>query len=222
MDSARTLANELHSTYSDKLEDIPPEADFIIVAVDDTHLEKVLRAIKTDRAIIMHTSGSIGIEIFNGLFTQFGVLYPFQTFTQGIPLEMIDVPFCVEGSDIGTLNIICELAGAISNNVRKLNSEQRCLLHLCGALTNNFTNHLVSLATDLMIKHNLEKELLIPLLRETVHKLEKISARNAQTGPARRKNFNIIERHLEMLNDEPGLKKLYSSLTDSIIAYYSK
>ena len=72
-----------------------------------------------------------------------------------------------------------------------------------------------------MKKNKIDKELLTPLMEETVHKLQKTSAFSAQTGPARRNNKEVIQMHLELLKNEPQLKKLYSIITDSIIAYYS-
>jgi predicted short-subunit dehydrogenase-like oxidoreductase (DUF2520 family) len=222
IDSARLLASEINSSYSDSLQEIPPGADFIIVAINDSNIVEVLQAIKPSGAIVVHTSGSVDIGVFEGKFTQYGVLYPFQTFTKGIPLKITAYPVCIEGSDDITLAMIGSLAGLLSSTIRKLNSEQRRILHLCGVLTNNFTNHLITRAIDLMGEQKLEGELLMPLLYETVYKLEITTASAAQTGPARRNNMNIIEKHLEMLKNDPELKKLYSSLTDSIIAYYSK
>jgi predicted short-subunit dehydrogenase-like oxidoreductase (DUF2520 family) len=220
--SAQLLASEIDCEYSISVGDIDPRTDIILVAVDDSHLEEVLTGLKNVRSIILHTCGSIDIDIFNGICKQYGVFYPFQTFTKGVPVDFGEVPVLIEASDMNTLEVIRALAESISRNVKEVNSEQRQWIHLCGVLVNNFTNHLVARATDLMQKHRLDTKLLLPLAMETVAKLEKTTAFEAQTGPARRKNHAVIEKHLELLSDETELKKLYSLLTDSIIAYYSK
>jgi predicted short-subunit dehydrogenase-like oxidoreductase (DUF2520 family) len=222
LDSARSLAAEINSSFSDSLIEIPADIDFIIIAVNDSNIAEVIQRMEPNNAIVVHTSGNMNMNLLKGKFKRFGVLYPFQTFTRGVRLDMDDVPLCVEGSDSASLELICILAGMLSSNIRRLNSEQRRVLHLCGVMVNNFTNHLITRATDLMSKQSLEKELLLPLLYETIRKLETTPASAAQTGPARRQDLNIIENQMEMLDEDPELKKLYSSLTDSIIAYYSK
>jgi hypothetical protein len=71
-------------------------------------------------------------------------------------------------------------------------------------------------------KKDMDKNLLIPLLEETLVKLKMTSAYDAQTGPALRNNKEVINMHLDMLKEEPRLKKLYGIISDSIIAYYSR
>ena len=112
------------------------------------------------------------------------------------------------------------MADKLSSTVRILPSEQRRKLHLCGIIGNNFTNHLIALTFDYMKKNNLEKELIIPLLNETLRKLDKLDPAVSQTGPARRNDRVIVQKHIELLEQEPELKKLYGWLTDSIIAIY--
>jgi len=222
LNSARILAKELDASYSDSLNDIDSHSSAILIAVNDSSLEAVVKGIQPANILVMHTSGSIGIEIFEGRFSRFGVMYPFQTFTKGIPVNLNEVPFCIEASDNNTLKEISRIAQILSANIHTLNSEHRRLLHMCGILTNNFINHLIARTTDLMADSDLEKKLLSPLLRETIRKLDYISPYDAQTGPARRNDLGVIEKHLAILKHEPELKKLYSSFTDSIIAYYKK
>jgi len=192
----------------------------IILAINDSYLEEVLSKINISDNIIMHTSGSIGMNILSGRSTRFGVFYPFQTLTKYVETDFSELPILTEASDNETHRLIDVLASKISSTVHRIDSEQRRKLHLAGVFANNFTNHLMTCTFDYLEKNKIDKNLIMPLIRETFRKLEQISPNDAQTGPARRNNKAIIQSHLEMLNDDPELKNLYKAISDSIIAYY--
>lgn len=219
---ADVLATELHSYVQNDFTVSNADSDFVIVAINDSFLPEVLHKLDSKDCIILHTSGSMGMDVFPGETSRYGVLYPFQTLTAGTAVDFPKIPLCIEGSDIATTSDIEMLAGNLSSVVRIIDSEQRRILHLAGVMGNNFTNHFMALAIDMLEKNNLDKNLLMPLLEETITKLRKTNAFEAQTGPARRNNKEVIKMHLEILNEEPELKKLYSIVTDSIIAYYSR
>ena len=219
---AQKLADELKTGAEADFRIETNECDFIIVAVKDSVLKDVLQQIPSAGAIVLHTSGSHGLDIFPPEMENFGVLYPFQSLTKGFETDFSQVPLCIEASNENTLSAIKGFAGKLSPTVRVLSSEQRRKLHVSGVIGNNFTNHLIVLTFDYMNRNQLDKELVLPLLHETIRKLEKLDIEESQTGPARRKDMEIIRNHLKLLEQEPGLKKLYGWLTDSIIAYYSK
>lgn len=193
----------------------------IILAISDSSINEVLEKINLLNNIIVHTSGSVGLEIFKGKAKECGVIYPFQTLTWGIETDFSRIPIFIEGSDDHVYEILNSLVSLISRQVILMNSEQRKKLHLAGVLLNNFTNHLTALSLDYLENNKINKQYAIPLLQETLRKIETIGPREAQTGPARRKNLDIIESHLELLKDDLLLKNLYKEISDSIIAYYS-
>ena len=72
--NADILAKKLNSTSTDELKNLK-NADLYIVAVKDDSLEAVIQQIKVNN--IVHTSGSIGLEVFDNKFKNYGVFYPF-------------------------------------------------------------------------------------------------------------------------------------------------
>ena len=62
---------------------------------------------------------------------------------------------------------------------------------------------------------SLDFNILKPLIRETVNKIHKLDPINAQTGPARRNDKNIMKMHLEMLDDKKTIS-LYKTISDMI------
>ena len=194
----------------------------IVLAVNDSVLPELATSLNfPDDKIIVHTSGSIGMDIFIGQVSRYGVFYPFQTLTKGVDLNYRDLPFFIEGNSSEVTNTLTALASRISNTVVPMNSDDRCKFHLAGAMANNFTNHLIAQTFDYLKGNELDQQLIFPLIRETVRKLEFIPPREGQTGPARRKNREILEKHIAMLEEYPRLKDLYKLISDSILAYYS-
>ena len=72
-----------------------------------------------------------------------------------------------------------------------------------------FTNHMYALAHRLLDSHGLPFEVMLPLIDETARKVHELPPAEAQTGPARRYDENVIGKHLEMLADESRLAELY-------------
>ena len=54
-----------------------------------------------------------------------------------------------------------------------------------------------------------------PLIKETAEKIQSLSPSEAQTGPAIRKDYETIEKHIDFLTNE-NQKEIYKILTKSI------
>ncbi|MCY7356580.1 MAG: DUF2520 domain-containing protein, partial [Rudanella sp.] len=97
------------------------------------------------------------------------------------------------------------------------------VLHLAAVFACNFTNHLLAIANDLTKAHDLEFDLLRPLIRETFRKgLAAEDPAEVQTGPARRGDQKTINTHLAMLNGQPKLMEIYELMTGNIRGRYKK
>jgi predicted short-subunit dehydrogenase-like oxidoreductase (DUF2520 family) len=80
----------------------------------------------------------------------------------------------------------------------------------------NFTNHLYALAAEILETQGLNWDLLLPLIKETVAKVEYMHPLDAQTGPAVRSDDNVMGKHLAILNDKPHRQELYRMLSEDI------
>ena len=89
-------------------------------------------------------------------------------------------------------------------------------------MINNFSNHLFTEAAQICEENKIPFELLKPLIKETVDKLDDLSPKKAQTGPALREDRKTISAHLSMIENSE-LKKLYTLLqTASLITIKMK
>ncbi|HEX4956878.1 MAG TPA: DUF2520 domain-containing protein, partial [Lacibacter sp.] len=70
--------------------------------------------------------------------------------------------------------------------------------------------------------HQLSFQMLHPLIMETAERLKAETARQLQTGPARRGDEQTMQKHLQLLNNEPELQDLYKTISNSILKMYHK
>ena len=214
--NAKLLAKKLDTHFTNDLTKLKP-ADLIIVSINDDAILSVLSKIK-DTAIV-HTSGSIELNVFKEKFSNYGVFYPLQTFNKEIDINISEIPFCIEGNSLEFERKIIEIAKSLSNNVVKMNSQQRKQLHIAAVFACNFTNHMYSIADDLLSKKNIDFKILLPLIRKTNANLNSNKPNKVQTGPAKRKDTAIIEEHIATIN-EKEIKELYQKITNNIIKFH--
>ena len=223
LESARELGRKTGITYTSDTFAVYPDGDIYIFCVSDDALLSVFKSLRiNEEALILPTSGSVPLDIFKPYRQNYGVLYPLQTFSKTRNLDFGEIPLCIEAPDKEVLKTIGQIADKLSSKVYEISSEKRKKLHLAAVLANNFTNHLYHMAGKLLEKEDLDFNLLRPLIFETAHKVMQMIPENAQTGPARRGDTNILNLHKSMLKDNRDIQTLYVLLSQSIQQTYSK
>ena len=213
LENAKKLAERLGADATNKFQALKT-ADLIIVSVTDAIIVKVLDELND--LPIVHTSGSIDLAIFGDKFEKFGVLYPVQTFNKNIELDFLKTPICIEANNTEFEDELLYLASSISEKVVSMNSSQRKQLHIAAVFASNFSNHMFTLADDVLKNAQLEFSLLLPLIQQTIKKLEDNKAKNVQTGPAKRKDMAVIQEHLNNIQDK-DIRELYTKISSHII-----
>jgi predicted short-subunit dehydrogenase-like oxidoreductase (DUF2520 family) len=127
-----------------------------------------------------------------------GYFIPLQTFSKTKELNFRKCR-CVLRVPMKLSPKLEELARSISNNVYRVSSAQRKVLHLAAVFACNFTNHLYSGKGSLLKEQNMNFDMLRPLILETADKIKGHSPANVQTGPAVRKDEQTMQAHLQML-----------------------
>ena len=192
--------------------------DMVLVCVNDSVVDEVIQAIPSTQ-FVAYTSGSIKLEELQRK-ENIGVFYPLQTFSGEVIQNMPHIPILIESNDTGKLKLMKQFAEQFFNSVSTLSSTDREKLHLAAVFVNNFTNHLYHLAFDYLATHQLDFELLKPLIQETVSKLHHFPPYEAQTGPARRNDDIILAKQQAMLT---GVQlELYKLFTQSIKETYAE
>ncbi|WKN31014.1 DUF2520 domain-containing protein [Porifericola rhodea] len=195
-------------------------AQIFIIAVPDQHIVEVARQIVLpEGSVLVHTSGSIDMgALENDSEASIGVFYPLQTFTKNTEVNFKEIPLLVEGEDKATLKIVKSLAESLSRKVHEVDSEQRAVLHIAAVFSCNFTNHMITIAQDMVESHAINFELLKPLIAETISKSLNIGPKAAQTGPARRGDQAVVDKHTLFLEEaNPELAQIYRLISQNIV-----
>jgi predicted short-subunit dehydrogenase-like oxidoreductase (DUF2520 family) len=220
---AKKLAERLYNAEVKATIDFSasPSRVFIIAVADDA-IEQVAREIiLPDDAILVHTSGSQPLEkLAFAAASGTGVFYPLQTFTKGVKVDFRQVPVFVETETEEVERDLMKMARAISKQVVQINSPDRLALHVAAVMASNFTNYMLTLAHDVCDKHNLDFEWLKPLIAETINKTFQVGPGMAQTGPARRGDFETLDRHMQLLQHYPEIAELYRMISQHIVDRY--
>ncbi|WP_314740886.1 Rossmann-like and DUF2520 domain-containing protein [Hoylesella pleuritidis] len=218
MASAMELSSLVRASPIIDIHHIVADADLYIVAIKDSILTEMIPCLCQDRGegVFVHTAGSIPIDVFQGAARHYGVLYPMQTFSKYKRVNFREIPCFVEGNDefaVNRLNVVC---ASISDRVTYLVSADRRYLHLSAVFACNFVNHCYDIASEILLKHNLPFDTLLPLIDETACKVHMLAPREAQTGPAVRYDTNVIQAQAMLLKDNPQVKDLYERLSRNI------
>lgn len=216
IDNAQLLAESIRASAVDDFMLLNCDVDLVVIAVKDDAIADVVGKLPETSAMVVHTAGSIDVAVLSR-FVNYGVLYPFQTFTKTKSVNILEVPLLVEGSSAVVEQSLLLFAETISNTTLVVSSSQRQQLHLAAVFACNFVNHLYVIAHDLLKESDLPFTLLLPLIGETAHKVEQVEPRLAQTGPASRDDIKTIEVHKKRLSVNPELKSIYELLTNRIL-----
>lgn len=214
---AQELGEANNIKYTDKISELE-KADLYIIAASDSAVEELSHYIPFDDTLVVHTSGSLSTSVLKGDYRK-GVFYPFQTFTKRKNLRYEEVPFFVEAQNKDDEEALFKLADKISNEVYRVDSEKRLKVHLSGIWASNFVNHMYQIAQSICKEADLPFDVLRPLIEETAKKVQDLEPFDAQTGPARRGDELIINKHLEVLQDSRH-QQLYQLISDSILRTY--
>lgn len=217
-----TIAKELSVQYTTNVNEIYKLADIYIISITDKSINNLLPLLNLSGRLVVHTSGSTPMSVFSKSFKSFGVIYPVQSFTKNRPVTFNEIPLLIEGNNSKTEKILLDFARTISGKVVVMNSTKRLYVHLSAIIVNNFSNHLLTMAETFFNIHNLPFELINPLIKETYSKAMDIGPTNAQTGPAKRNDLNIIEKHLDILENFGDLQQIYRLISQHISKTYNK
>ena len=212
--SAKTLADEVSANYTTDYNTIIENADIYFYCLTDDVLPELITQKALPNGIHIHTAGSVKMDVFEMNRTNYGVLYPLQTFSKNKEIDFSKVPLFIEANNEFSEQVIKDLAMSLSQKVYTVSSDNRQKIHLSAVFACNFTNHLFSIAQELL--GEVPFDVLLPLIEETVEKVKTISPRKAQTGPAIRKDNAVINKHLESLSFNSDWQDIYKKLTRDI------
>jgi predicted short-subunit dehydrogenase-like oxidoreductase (DUF2520 family) len=212
---AEHLGGVLHSRFTSDEKQLDKESDLYVIAVSDNAISNIVAWLRLNKKLVVHTAGSVDGSILSTCSKNYGVLYPLQSLRKEMD-QIPEIPFLVEGNTGDNGALIYDFASSISKHVQFANGQQRLMIHIAAIMVSNFTNHLYMLAEDFCNKENIDFKMLLPLISETVDRLNTFSPSEVQTGPAVRSDTITIQKHFQLLDSYPFHQSIYRFLTESI------
>lgn len=210
------LAYHYSRSLGMNIKDIPRQADIYLFAVRDEALLRVWSEMPETSGVWIHTAGSVSMEAMQAYHERVGVLYPLQTISKGRALDWTSIPIYYEGDDECRL-----LAETLSERSYFADSEGRGKLHLAAVLACNYSNYLISLAEEYLVREGFDAKTLMPLLEEMLAKLRELPASKAQTGPAVRGDVSTLDKHIALIKQSENpdeLLQIYTLLANQLLA----
>jgi predicted short-subunit dehydrogenase-like oxidoreductase (DUF2520 family) len=195
--------------------------DILFIVTPDDVIGDIVRYLPDavrQNTLVVHSAGSVSIDVISEYCERAGVFYPLQTFTRGRQVELTNVPFFVEATHLADEDLLIQMAKGWSDRVEVMTSNDRLRLH-CGAVfASNFVNHCMALADHVISDIEVDFRIYLPIIREVIAKLEILPPEDAQTGPAVRADYTTMSKHLDMLvmSGQEGIASVYTKLNQSI------
>ncbi|NDV59997.1 Rossmann-like and DUF2520 domain-containing protein [Bacteroides sp. 519] len=217
-ESAKPLALQVEAEWTTNSEKITNKAAIYFVALKDSVLEEIIPQLIKERksALWVHTAGSIPMDIWEPHCNRYGVFYPMQTFSKKREVSFNELSIFIEAFNKNDIEILRAIALSLTSKVYEIDSDRRKKLHLAAVYACNFVNHMYTLSSEVLKSVDIPFDAMLPLVDETARKVHELPPQEAQTGPAVRYDRNVIDSHLEMLNDTPDMQDIYRLISQSI------
>lgn len=210
------FASEFNVQISEDFKNITKKADIYFVCVKDEYIASAIKKLNKN-AVIFITSGNFDLKNIPASYKNCSIFYPLQTFTKGVNVNWEELSIIWESRSKAAEGKVKEMTTYFkSKNLIQLNYKKRLNIHLSAVLVNNFTNSLYAEADKIL--RATDKKLtirdLLPLIKQTTLKLETTSPKNAQTGPAKRGDKEVLKKHLSIIENKKvrELYKLFNAL----------
>ena len=216
--SARPLGEQLRCSWTTQLAEAAgalADAHVVVLAVTDGLIAEVAEGISgmvSPQCVMVHLSGATPIEALQG---PRAVVWPIRSFNPqagSVPLE--GTPTVVEASDDRALAVATALASAWNGEVAMASGKQRAAAHLAAVMADNYANHMLAEAQEVLHNQDLPKTLLRNLVLGLTQGGLNGDARQRQTGPAKRGDHATLERHRALLPED--MRDMYDALAAHI------
>ncbi len=202
------------------------DAKYYFICVSDNHVSNISKIISPiySTSTVLHCSGSLPLKAIKTKNVNKGVFYPLQTFSKADDINWKHLPILLESNNILNKSTLEIFTKNFSKNIIYLDYKMRIKIHLAAVLVNNFTNSLFLAASDLISdsSSNQNFKIFLPLIKNTFKKLNNLNPQESQTGPAKRRDYNVIKKHLKALEQNEDLKNIYELISNLIIKQQKK
>lgn len=209
-DESHSHIAELLETARRDLSDLAAESELLLIGVSDRAIREVATMVPATDAILFHASGSM-----NALRDGFS-LHPLKSLPPlGEPSDLRGTTLVFEGAHRHTAKLIAAAADA---RFIEIAPEQKTLYHAAAVFGANYVAAAIDIAERLMTKAGVDdvRDDLVALAHSAIENWRRHHDEKRFTGPAARRDVEVLRRHLTALRDEPQLAAIYELLAAEI------
>jgi predicted short-subunit dehydrogenase-like oxidoreductase (DUF2520 family) len=187
-----------------------PDADAILLCVPDVEIEAAAAQVAGAARFVGHTSGATPLSALAPARAEAFGLHPLQTFAHGG--GAFEGSGCaVAGATPDALALARRLASDLGMTPFEIADEERAAYHAAASLASNFLVTIEAEAEALGVS----RQLLAPLVRQTVENWARLGPERALTGPLARGDELTVQRQRAAVEAErPELLPLWDALVE--------
>jgi predicted short-subunit dehydrogenase-like oxidoreductase (DUF2520 family) len=187
-------------------------ADAVLLCVPDAAIADAALAHAGVAPLVGHTSGATSLAALDGSGADAFGLHPLQTFAEGGG-EFEGSGCAIGGTTPRALATADALARCLGMRPFELADADRPAYHAAASIASNFLVTLEAAAERVAASTGLERDLLVPLVRQTVENWAALGPERALTGPVARGDEETVERQREAVEAAaPELLPLWDEL----------
>jgi predicted short-subunit dehydrogenase-like oxidoreductase (DUF2520 family) len=199
--------------------------EIVFLCLPDEEITKVTRVLASSdlnwsKKYVLHCSGLIPSEVLEPLKAK-GALtasfHPIQSFAgkKTPPAQFENIYFGIEGCT-EALALSAKIARKLGGHPLILKPDDKPLYHAACSTASNFFVVLLEMAVSLLKQINIQEEkalqIILPLVKGTLHNVKKFNIRPSLTGPVIRGDEKSIQEHLDVLRNFPPYYETYTKL----------
>jgi predicted short-subunit dehydrogenase-like oxidoreductase (DUF2520 family) len=190
----------------------PPTVDAVLLCVPDAEIPAAAAACAGVAPLIGHTSGATPLDALAPAEAEAFGLHPLQTFAAGGG-TFEGCGCATGGATPRALATADALARALGMQPFELDDADRPAYHAAASIASNFLVTLEAAAEQVGSAAGLPREMLVPLVRQTVANWAALGPEKALTGPVARGDEETVERQRTAVEDAaPDLIPLWDEL----------
>lgn len=220
--NAKEIADSIHTDFTTDFTALQDIDGPYFLLVNDASIPEVAKQVYKPGRVLVHCAGGVHKNTITFDGSTAGVFYPILSFTKNVNIQISSAIICVDSNDETLTENLYRIGKKLSEHVYKINDEQRLVLNMGAVWVNNFANHMYTIAEEILEENNMHLSMLMPLIEMTVEKIKSNSPIQTQTGPAKRGEEAVMQKHLALLKENAEYASIYKLLSHSIKNKYLK
>lgn len=220
--SLSAILQRVHVRHALYDRDFPHHLKGIVyICVSEDSIESVAHKLSYHKeCVVVHASGTLGLDVFPTHATDVGCLHPIQSF----PGPEVHLPSSIPATlqnhkqaSLESIRMMKQLALRLGFSLYPFIGN-RLTYHTAAVLSGNFTTILFSLATELLVKEGYSgkqaSELLYSLAAQSLANASKGTLDEVLTGPIARYQKDVLKKQQQNLSWDPLLEQLYGTFVE--------